>query len=363
MGENKVSIIDVAKAAGVSYQTVSRVINNSPSVRQSTRRKVMEAIEKLDYHPSLSAQSLKTQRTRMIGVIASQAQYSGPLLTIAAIESMARSRNLFVSVATVDESRLNPTDFSQIEESFVKLGVEAVVIVAPTEAMVTLAVESRVHVPRVIITAAEGIQDLQSRQFDARCVKFVSTDQDQASEQIVQALIAGGITRIYYLDGPQQWRDAYTRRVAAQRASMRANVNFELVEINDWDSITAYEKMSSFLRTHGADCVKDCALWGANDLLAMGAQRAVIEAELSVPQDVCIVGYDNMPGTESLIPPLTTVDPNYAQVGLLAMRLVLDMLKYEELDKDEETQSFQRFPGMDNVFMIEPSVILRNSTR
>ncbi|MCW0930269.1 hypothetical protein OJ936_11555, partial [Streptococcus anginosus] len=70
----------------------------------------------------------------MIGVIASQTQYSGPLLTISAIERMARSRNLFVSVATVDESRLNPADFSEIEESFVKLGVEAVVIVAPTEA-------------------------------------------------------------------------------------------------------------------------------------------------------------------------------------------------------------------------------------
>ncbi|MDK6218284.1 LacI family DNA-binding transcriptional regulator, partial [Escherichia coli] len=77
MSTRKVSIVDVAKEAGVSYQTVSRVINNSPAVREATRRKVQEAIRQLNYHPSLSAQSLKTQRTRMIGVIASQTQYSG----------------------------------------------------------------------------------------------------------------------------------------------------------------------------------------------------------------------------------------------------------------------------------------------
>ena len=114
-------------------------------------------------------------------------------------------------MATVDESRLNPADFSEIEESFVKLGVEAVVIVAPTEAMVTLAVESHVNIPRVIITAPEGMQQLSSRNFDSSRVKFVSTNQDAVSEQIVHGLRASGIERVLYISGPQQWRDVYTR--------------------------------------------------------------------------------------------------------------------------------------------------------
>ncbi|WP_418969606.1 LacI family DNA-binding transcriptional regulator [Alloscardovia omnicolens] len=365
MSTHKVSIIDVAKEAGVSYQTVSRVINNSPSVRESTRRKVQEAIQALNYHPSLSAQSLKTQRTRMVGVIASQTQYSGPLLTISAIERMARSRNLFVSVATVDEARLNPEDFANIEESFVKLGVEAVVIVAPTEAMVTLAVESHVNIPRVIITAAEGMQELSSRQFDAQRVKFVTTNQDEASRHIVHTLSERGVDRVIYLRGPQQWRDAYTRCEACKRACIDAGLDIQILDMNDWLSANSYEKISALLTSQGVQSMKNTAVWGANDLLAMGARRALIEAGLVIPDDVCVVGYDDMPGMESLVPPLTTVNPNYEHVGSLAMRLVLDLLGYGAADEDADSASLDTMlvEGSENLYFIEPTVVLRESTR
>ncbi|MFC0265600.1 LacI family DNA-binding transcriptional regulator [Alloscardovia macacae] len=392
MSESKVSMVDVAKAAGVSYQTVSRVINNSPLVRDSTRQKVQDVIAQLGYRPNLSAQSLKSQRTRMIGVIASQTQYSGPLLTIAAIESMARSRGLYVCVATVDEARLNPADFADVEENFIKLGVEAVVIVAPTEAMVTLALDNsgRVRVPHVIITAAEGLQDLESRRFDAARVKFVSTDQDEASEAVSGVLAASGVTHVYYLDGPQQWRDAFTRRAACERACVGAGLSVTVLEMNDWVSTNAYDRVGALL-ARGAfgdagalgvlgepggagepgepesvesESVESgrVAFWAANDLLAMGARRAVLEAGLRVPDDVCIVGYDDMPGTESLVPPLTTVNPNYERVGSTAMQLVLDMLEYST-DEDEDSVELVASEKLDCVYMVQPQVVLRASTR
>lgn len=373
MSESKVSMVDVAKAAGVSYQTVSRVINNSPLVRDSTRLKVQEVIAQLGYRPNLSAQSLKSQRTRMIGVIASQTQYSGPLLTIAAIESMARSRGLYVCVATVDEARLNPADFADVEENFIKLGVEAVVIVAPTEAMVTLALDNsgRVRVPHVIITAAEGLQDLESRRFDAAQVKFVSTDQDEASDVVACALAASGVTQVYYLDGPQQWRDAFTRRAACERACARVGVAVSVLEMNDWVSKNAYERVGALLARSAHQKTPAfepafkpgrVAFWAANDLLAMGARRAVLEAGLRVPDDVCIVGYDDMPGTESLVPPLTTVNPNYERVGSTAMQLVLDMLEYST-DEDEDAVELVASENLDCVYMVQPQVVLRASTR
>ncbi|OTA27424.1 hypothetical protein B9G54_01105 [Alloscardovia macacae] len=408
MSESKVSMVDVAKAAGVSYQTVSRVINNSPLVRDSTRQKVQDVIAQLGYRPNLSAQSLKSQRTRMIGVIASQTQYSGPLLTIAAIESMARSRGLYVCVATVDEARLNPADFADVEENFIKLGVEAVVIVAPTEAMVTLALDNsgRVRVPHVIITAAEGLQDLESRRFDAARVKFVSTDQDEASEAVSAVLAASGVTHVYYLDGPQQWRDAFTRRAACERACAGAGLSVSVLEMNDWVSTNAYDRVGALLArgARGGALVAGAgesggagalgvpgvlgepgeagapaepgepesggepsepgrvAFWAANDLLAMGARRAVLEAGLRVPDDVCLVGYDDMPGTESLVPPLTTVNPNYERVGSTAMQLVLDMLEYST-DEDEDAVELVTSEKLDCVYMVQPQVVLRASTR
>lgn len=363
MSTRKVSIVDVAKEAGVSYQTVSRVINNSPAVREATRRKVQEAIRQLNYHPSLSAQSLKTQRTRMIGVIASQTQYSGPLLTISAIERMARSRNLFVSVATVDESRLNPADFSEIEESFVKLGVEAVVIVAPTEAMVTLAVESHVNIPRVIITAPEGMQQLSSRNFDSLRVKFVSTNQDAVSEQIVHGLRASGIERVLYISGPQQWRDAYTRCHACVRACEHNSLTVQVIDAGDWLSMNSYDKLTALLQADASTVMKNTAIWAANDLLAMGARRALLEAGLDVPGDVQVIGYDDMPGTESLVPPLTTVNPNYEKVGSIAMRLVLDLLGYTaEDDEDNSVEEYTLLDGSDCVYLVEPRLVLRAST-
>ncbi|TCD53790.1 LacI family transcriptional regulator [Alloscardovia theropitheci] len=366
MSKKKVSIVDVAHAAGVSYQTISRVINNSSSVREETRRRVLDAIETLDYHPSLSAQTLKTQRTRMIGVIASQTQYAGPLLTLAAIEKMARDHGLFVSLATVDEAHLSRNDFAQIEQSFIQLGVEAMVIVAPTENMLTLAAQPDSRVPRVLITAPEGIQSLDSRGFDEEKIKFVCTDQSQVSSDIASRLKHAGIRHVYYINGPEQWRDAYTRRSACERACKLHGLSVDIIDADDWVSSKSYEHLSRLIKEVGSDHLKNCTIWTANDLLGMGAYRAVQEAGLDIPKDVSIVGYDDMPGTESLMPAMTTVNPQYEKVGSVAMRLVLDMLSYKPVINNEAYE-MQPEPIVSREFsymyLVEPQLVIRESTR
>lgn len=370
MDKKKVSIVDVAHAAGVSYQTVSRVINNSPSVRESTRKRVREVIDQLDYHPSLSAQTLKNQKTRMIGVIASQTHYAGPLLTLAAIETIARDYGLFITLATVDETELHSRDFQQIEDNFIQLGVEAMVIVAPTEAMVTLAVEAHGKVPRIIITAPEGMQSLESREYDDSTVKFVSIDPYRVSEQIAQALAQQHVSRVYYLSGPQQWRDAYTRQKACMVACDTCGLPCDVVAMDDWGSVAGYERTRELLETIAESESHGYAVWAANDLLAIGAYRALHEKRVHIPQDVKVIGYDDMPGVDSLMPALSTINPNYRTVGSVAMQVVLDVLQYEPLHESvSHSKAAEALDGTaldkafrkGNMYMVQPAIVARES--
>ncbi|MFD0704172.1 LacI family DNA-binding transcriptional regulator [Alloscardovia venturai] len=362
MSERQVSIVDVAQAAGVSYQTVSRVINKSGPVRDKTRQKVLEAIDRLHYHPSWSAKALKTQRTRTIGVIASQINFSGPLLTLGSLESMAREHGLFVSLATLDENKLTPLDFNEVTESFTRLGVEAIIIVAPTEAILTLALENSPHIPLVIVTAQEGLQSIDTRTFDEQKVKFVFTDVDGVSRDIAQRMVKRGTKTVYFLSGPHQWRDAVLRENAARRACAAYDMEFSVIDVNDWASNAAYDRVTTYIRHHGKARFAKSAIWAVNDALAVGALRAFYENGLYAPRDMTIVGYDNMQATESLVPSLTTVDPNYTEVGSSAMRMVLDMLGYTNgSDTSEVADAVQIAEDTPRAQIIKPRLIVRES--
>ncbi|MUH59291.1 Transcriptional repressor [Bifidobacterium sp. GSD1FS] len=118
------SIFEVAKRAGVSHQTVSRVINHSPNVAQATRAKVEQAIDELGYRPSNSARALASRTTRTIGVIAGGQRFYGPVSSLAAIETMAREHGMFVSVAMVHEALCSQEEFDNLCDMFGQQGVD-----------------------------------------------------------------------------------------------------------------------------------------------------------------------------------------------------------------------------------------------
>lgn len=359
MGKSRVSIVDVAKAAGVSYQTVSRVINNSQSVKEQTRQKVLETIEKLGYYPSQNARSLKTQHSHFIGIIASQTKYAGPINTIVAIESMARKHNLYVTLTTVDESELDEEQYAQIVSHFLPLGIEALVVVAPTESMVQMALADKTDIPRVIITAPQGVRDLDVESLNYRQVRMVGIDPSRSIDELAKALRADGVRKTYLFSGPEQWRDAFTRKVAWTCALKRAAMRFECVDVGDWTAQCGYEHMKKLVNHEGSAALRGCAVVCANDLIAMGCYRALSEAGLSIPGDVSVVGFDDMPGTDSLIPALTTINPQYFSVGELAMREVLDLAGYEHFDMKERA-AYASVGGMNAVYT---SVVWGESTR
>lgn len=426
MPTKRVSIFQVAQAAGVSHQTVSRVINQSPNVSEQTRARVLQVIDELGYRPSGAARALATRKSRTIALIAGGISYYGPLSTIASVESTARKHGLHVSISIMNEAEYTERDFTQVAHSSIDHGADAFVFVAPTDAMLLAALQVKVDVPRVILTSAKGNVDINpwfgelSADASASQIAILGIDQQNAMEQIVAHLSGLGHRRLLYMAGPQEWRDAATRKSAwldAIRASLStdAPLQTQIIEVDDWSAQSAYEAMNLYIQTwqtscthhavgagyadyadiagnagssgnagidghgagaadHGADIAghsvgvadhgetdkpfvqdsrlaerqvgwqseqsvvgvesveaEESPLWAtaivaANDLQAFGIRRALYEHGIRVPEDVSVVGFDDMPVADNAIPPLTTIRPNFSKLGVEAMATLLHML-------------------------------------
>lgn len=332
MTGKRVSIFEVAKAAGVSHQTVSRVINNSPNVSSATRAKVQAAIDDLGYRPSGAARALATSRTRTIALIAGGMSYFGPLSTISSIEAMARKHELYVSIAIMNDHEYTQEAFEQVANACLDQGVEAFVFVAPTDPMVEAALKARLRVPRVVLTSSHGKVDVESYMAADPTIVCLGIDQWSAIRDIVCHLADLGHRRTLYMAGPSEWRDAETRRLAWLCESKRAGMQTQVIELVDWGSSLAYNEFNRYL-----DSLDDpksdlpTAIVAANDLQAMGVNRALFERGIRVPQDVSLVGFDDMPAVCNAIPPLTTVHPDFAGLGVSAMTTLFTLLGSEGL--------------------------------
>lgn len=450
MPTKRVSIFQVAQAAGVSHQTVSRVINQSPNVSEQTRARVLQVIDELGYRPSGAARALATRKSRTIALIAGGISYYGPLSTIASVESTARKHGLHVSISIMNEAEYTERDFTQVAHSSIDHGADAFVFVAPTDAMLLAALQVKVDVPRVILTSAKGNVDIKpwleelSADTPTSQIAILGIDQQNAMEQIVAHLSQLGHRRLLYMAGPQEWRDAATRKSAwldAIRASLStdAPLQTQIIEVDDWSAQSAYEAMNLYIQTWQTSCThhavgagyadyaenagttsvagttgiagtaehgeedmssmrgsrleehqvelhteqtlglsglgqsagasgtvesadleqlagsvssaesasaddaknsskgaesaqaKEPPLWAtaivaANDLQAFGIRRALYEHGIRVPEDVSIVGFDDMPVADNAIPPLTTIRPNFSKLGVEAMATLLHML-------------------------------------
>lgn len=388
MPAKRVSIFQVAQAAGVSHQTVSRVINDSPKVSANTRAKVLKVIDELGYRPSGAARALATRKSKTIALIAGGISYYGPLSTIASVESTARKHGLHVSISIMNEAEYTERDFTQVAHSSIDHGADAFVFVASTDAMLQAALQVKVDVPRVILTSAKGGVELGPWLEQTNNIAVLGIDQHNAIEQIVAHLSEQGHKRLLYMSGPQEWRDAATRKSAwldAIRASLASGnpLQTQIIDVDDWSAQSAYDAMSLYIQTWKTSCARyqaheggagirhdaasggvsgaddgssggsasdsagillksnphaefglehvDSVLWptaivAANDLQAFGIRRALYEHGIRVPEDVSLVGFDDMPVADNAIPPLTTIRPNFSKLGVEAMAALLRML-------------------------------------
>jgi DNA-binding LacI/PurR family transcriptional regulator len=319
---------EVAERAGVSHQTVSRVINNSPNVSSATRERVEEVIRELNYRPSNSARALVTRHTKTIGFIAGGVNYYGPISTMGAIESVARDHGFYLSVAILDEREYTRQSFEEVADSFLDQGVEAFIFLAPTLPMVEAAVSANIAQPRIVLTSTQqsDFEGGSSGGSPVRSphpgIKFIGIDQVAAARSVVEHLAKLGHRRCVFFSGPQEWGDAAMRLAAWRRYSEERRWDAQTVRMSTWDASESYEKARKLFAGIPRDQLPT-AIVTSNDLQAFGVCKALSELGISVPRDVSVVGFDDMPGSDYYTPALTTVRPDFDALGRTAMQELL----------------------------------------
>lgn len=288
---------DVAARAGVSYQTVSRVINHHPSVRAETRERVERAISELGYRPNPAARTLVTRQSRTIGVVSASTSYYGPARTLLGLEGAARAAGYSVSVAI-----LSATDRSSMREAVEHLrrqSVDGVVVIAPDDAAAEAVRTLDAAVPLVRVESGEEGSSPD-----------VSIDQERGARMATRHLLDLGHATVHHVTGPLDWLEARAR-VAGWRAELRgAGAAVPELERGDWTPASGYR---AGLRLAASPEVT--AVFVSNDQMAIGLLRALAEAGRSVPGDVSVVGFDDVPEAGYLTPPLTTLRQDFDDLG------------------------------------------------
>ncbi|SCG37808.1 transcriptional regulator, LacI family [Micromonospora coxensis] len=287
---------DVARLAGVSHQTVSRVLNGHASVSDAARERVELAIAQLGYRRNVSARALITKRTMTLGVISVSAQQYGPASTLFGISQAARRAGYFLSVAVLDT--MDRTSMREAIDHLMAAAVDGVVVIAPVAAAVEAVATVPSTVPLVMVEARDGEQSV------------AGIDQVGGARTATRHLLDLGHRTVVHVRGPLDWfeADARARGWLAELTAARAPVPEILV--GDWSARSGYQAGRRILEQPDVT-----AVFVANDQMALGVLRAFDEAGRSVPGDISVVGFDDLPESELFHPPLTTIRQDFAEVG------------------------------------------------
>lgn len=299
-GPARPSIYDVADRAGVSHMTVSRVLNGHANIREETRQRVMAAIDEMNYTRSSIARALATNRSMRIGVIVDNPGYFGPSSTLRAIEAAAREHGYAVSTFSAGEGEEDRIDVGVSE--LVTQGVDALCVIAPRASSLDALRRKSLGVPTLVIM----------EEADAG-MHTAAVDQRAGTVAAVQHLIDLGHRTILHIAGPLDWFDAKARAEAWQSTLEQADLPVPEMLIGDWSSDSGYE----FGRT--LELGDATAVFAANDQMALGLIHGLSERGIRVPDDVSVIGFDDLPDARHYLPPLTTVRQKFATLGRLVI--------------------------------------------
>ncbi|GAA3428805.1 LacI family DNA-binding transcriptional regulator [Streptosporangium nondiastaticum] len=322
---------DVAREAGVSHQTVSRVLNDHPNVRPATRTRVLEAIDRLGYRRNLAARALVTRSSRTLGVVSFDTTLYGPASTVYGIEQAARTAGYFVSIVSLKS--IDAASVGDAIDYLAEQGVDGVVVVAPQRSAAR-ALESLP--PGLPAVAVEG-----SHMTD---VPVVCIDQAEGARLATRHLLELGHETVWHVAGPADWLESEGRLEGWRATLEEAGRTVPEPLFGDWSPRSGYEAGRILAGVGGVT-----AVFVANDQMSLGLLRALTEEGVRVPEQISVVGFDDIPEAEFFSPPLTTVRQDFAAVGRHSIEVLLRRIDAPGTGERER-------------LVVSPSLVVRSSS-
>lgn len=312
---------DIARKAGVSRSTVSRVINDEPYVSERTRAKVRAVIEAEGFSPNLAARMLVTQRTRVIGVVIPHTllvTFQDPFYYPTLLQGVSETTNerdyatlLWWGQSYDDEDRFARRILQQNRL------MDGLIVASATSDDPLIPRLLSLGTPFVTVERPAGYEDR---------VSYVSVDNVQAAQNAVTHLLTLGRQRIGTITGALDNVDGQDRVTGYRNALVNAGIPFDpaLVAEGRFTHQSGYIAARKLIKA-GVD-----GIFAANDISALGAIDALKEAGLRVPEDVAVIGFDDLPMSIQAAPQLSTVRQPIQQKGVVATRLLLDLIEGKE---------------------------------
>jgi LacI family transcriptional regulator len=337
----KVTIRDVAAAAGVSHQTVSRVINDRPDVAEETRRRVWQVIEELNYQPSDLARSLIRQRSETLGVVTAGLNYFGPSRTLNGITRQAEEMGYTLLLKELPDFQAN--DVQPILNSLLARQVDGI-IWAVSEVGNNLRWLDRqpagLSMPMIFLT-------MQARPD----LPVVSVDNYAGGCMATEHLIEQGCRHIGHIAGPLEWWEARQRKAGWQDCLRKAGMQ---VAENHWhEGNWSAASGESAIRQLLDEYPEMDGVFVANDQMALAVLQVACRRGLRIPQDLAVVGFDGIRESAFYWPPLTTVYQDLRTLGRTAVRELLQII---EADRQGTAETVPK------TISLSPELVVRAST-
>lgn len=316
MKNDRITIRDVAARAGVSHQTVSRVINNSERVQEKTRKKVEAAIKELGYQPNAIARYMAKGRTKTLACFSPNLTDYTYARIIEGAEFEARQAGYFLMTASAP----NTETFSTLVEQLVaSRRTEGLLMINPY-------VDDRYNqLPQDSPVVYVGARSSQST---INSMDSVFLDDEEAGQIATQHLLGLGHRDVALITGPMVEDCSIDRLAGYETVLHSAGIEFDpsLVKEGDWSASTGYDAVIELL----AKNVKFSAIFAQNDRMAVGAIKALKEAGRQIPDDVSVVGFDDMPLASYYDTPLTTIRQDTFRMGQEAAKLLIRAIETPE---------------------------------
>jgi LacI family transcriptional regulator len=336
----KATIKEVALAAGVSTQTVSRVVNQRPDVAEDTRLHVQQLIRQLGYQPNTLARSLITRRSHTLGVVATGLEYYGPSTILVGIQQEAEALGYSLTLLLTHEPERE--DFSSMLFDLAGKQVDGILWAVPPVG------QNRTKTIAPIIQHLPPILFLNQPD---KAFSVAAIDNRFGAMLAVNHLLQQGYNHIGIITGPETWWEATERKAGWAQSLREAGLPYtdRLCSEGDWTSAGGEKAFHELFR-----CNPDLdAVFASNDQMALGVYKAAHQLNLSIPNQIGVIGFDDYPESNFFIPALTTIWQPLRELGASAVREIVAMIQMPSDTSVEETKK---------AIFLQPKLIIREST-